>query len=116
MGSNLNRTELGVSNPLVTGKAAKIFFRRYMPAMPNIGLEETSGQPINSAFSIADHCFISSEIGGIFGRSRIVSGFRFAGLFCFAFFTFIRAYSGKHAFGTAGREQELRLGQGLHLL
>src|SRR5258708_39978781 len=81
MGSNLNMMELGVSNPLVTGKAAKIFLRRYMPDMPNIGLYATFRQPIRSGFSIADHCFISSEIGGIFGRSRTVCGFRVAGLF-----------------------------------
>jgi hypothetical protein len=60
-----------------------------MPDMPNIGLEVTCGQPITSAFSIADHCFISSEIGGIFGRSRIVRGSRFAGLSRFVFLAFI---------------------------
>jgi hypothetical protein len=60
-----------------------------MPDMPNIGLDVTCGQPISSAFSIADHCFISSEIGGILGRSRIASASRFAGLSRFAFLGFI---------------------------
>lgn len=60
-----------------------------MPDIPNIGLAVTCGQPISSVFSTADHCFISSEIGGIFGRSRIAGGFRFAGLSRFVFLTFI---------------------------
>src|SRR5260370_8816767 len=60
-----------------------------MPDIPNMGLEVTCGQPISSAFSIADHCFISSEMGGIFGRSRIVGGCRLAGLFRFVFFALI---------------------------
>ena len=60
-----------------------------MPDMPNIGLDLTCGQPISSVFSIADHCFISSEIGGIFGRSRMVGRFRFAGLSRFIFLAFI---------------------------
>jgi hypothetical protein len=60
-----------------------------MPDMPNIGLDVTCGQPISSAFSIADHCFISSEIGGIFGRSRMVGGSRFAGLSRFVFLGFM---------------------------
>jgi len=89
MGSNLKMIELGVSNPLVTGNAANIFLRRYMPAMPNIGLEETCSQPSSSAFSIADHCFISSEIGGIFGRSRIVRRSRFCGFSRFVFLALI---------------------------
>ena len=89
MRSNLNMTELEVSNPLVTGKAAKIFLRRYMPDMPNMGLDVTCGQPINSVFSIADHCFISSEMGGISGRSRIVGGFLLAGLSRSVFFALI---------------------------
>src|SRR5207253_11515961 len=80
MGSNLNMMELEASNPLVTGKAAKIFLRRYMPDMPNMGLDVTCGQPINSVFSIADHCFISFESGGIFGRSRSVGRFLLARL------------------------------------
>ena len=57
--------------------------------MPSIGREVTCGQLISSAFSIADHCFISSEIGGIFGRSRIVGGSRFAGLSRSVFLAFI---------------------------
>jgi hypothetical protein len=32
--------------------------------MPNIGLVETCGQSLSSVPSMADHCFISSEIGG----------------------------------------------------
>src|SRR5260370_42532462 len=89
MGSNLNMMELGVSNPLVTGKAAKIFLRRYMPDMPNIGLYATCGQPISSVFSIADHCFISSKIGGIFGRLRTVGRYRLGHLFRLVFFPLI---------------------------
>jgi hypothetical protein len=49
----------------------------------------TCGQPISSVFSIADHCFISSEIGGIFGRSLIIGGFRLAGLARFVFLAFM---------------------------
>ena len=38
--------------------------------MPNMGFVESCGQPLTSVFNIADHCFISSEIGGIFGRTE----------------------------------------------
>src|SRR5438034_8348170 len=54
-----------------------------------MGLVEIRGQPLTSVFSIADHCFISSEIGGIFGRSRMLRAFCLAGRFRFAFFAFI---------------------------
>ena len=57
--------------------------------MPNIGFVEICGHPLTSVFSIADHCFISSEIGGIFGRSRITRDCGFAGGFRFAFFALI---------------------------
>src|SRR5207248_7505509 len=52
--------------------------------MPNIGLVEICGHWLTSVFSIADHCFISSETGGIFPRSHMARdcglawGFRFA--------------------------------------
>ena len=42
---------------------------------------EICGQPLTSVFSIADHCFISSEIGGIFGRSCRLRALCLAGRF-----------------------------------
>ena len=80
-----------------------------------MGREETCGHPLISVFSIADHCFISSEMGGIFGRSRMVCVFCLAARFRFVFFIFITG-SGGHGPGAARREQELGLGEGLDLL
>src|SRR4029077_16714593 len=37
---------------------------------PNMGRAETFGHALSSLPSIADHCFISSLQGGIFGRGR----------------------------------------------
>src|SRR5215472_19204487 len=88
MGSNRKITELGVSNPRVTGSPPKIFLPRYKPIMPNMGLVEICGQPLTSVFSMADHCFISSEIGGILGRSRIARDCGLADGFRFIFFAF----------------------------
>ena len=81
MGSNRKMTELGVSNPRVTGRPPKIFFPRYRPIIPNMGWVEICGQPLTSVFSIADHRFISCEIGGIFGRSRMLRALCLAGRF-----------------------------------
>jgi hypothetical protein len=54
-----------------------------------MGLVEICGQPLTSVLSIADHCFISSEIGGIFGRSRIARDCGLAGGFRFTFFVIV---------------------------
>src|SRR5262245_25690552 len=116
MGSNRKITELGVSNPRVTGSPPKIFLPRYKPIMPNMGLVEICGQPLTSVFSMADHCFISSEIGGIFGRSRIARDLLFGGRTRFAFLVFITAFSDWHGLGAAGRKNKLRLRERLHLL
>lgn len=64
------------------GRAAKIAFSRYMPVNPNIGRELTWGQPRSSSSSIADHCFISSEMRSILGRLEA---------FCFDFMSRSRA-------------------------
>src|SRR5205807_4246631 len=58
-----------------------------------MGFVEICGQPLTSVFSIADHCFISSEIGGIFGRSRMVRIPCLAKRIRFAFFVFIGVLS-----------------------
>ncbi len=68
MGSNLKMIELGVTIARERGRAAKIAFSLYMPMNPNIGRELTPGQPRSSFSSIADHCFISSEMRSILGR------------------------------------------------
>jgi len=54
-----------------------------------MGLVEICGQPLTSVFSIADHRFISSEIGGIFGRSRIARDRGLTDAARFVFFAFI---------------------------
>jgi len=56
-----------------------------------MGFDETCGQLLTSVFSIADQCFMSSEIGGIFGRSHIARDFALAlaGLIRFVFFGFM---------------------------
>lgn len=68
MGANLNIKELGVPTPRVCGSAAKMSFLRYKLRKPNIGLELTLGQLLTSCDSMADHCFISSEMGTSLGR------------------------------------------------
>src|SRR5881394_2241652 len=83
-----------------------------------MGLVEIRGQPLTSVFSIADHCFISSEIGGIFGRSRMVRRLCLLARFPFAFFAFIMQLvpSNRHGFGAAGWQEKFRFGERLHLL
>src|ERR1700746_1250869 len=71
-----------------------------------MGVVEIRGQPLTSVFSIADHCFISSEIGGIFGRSRMVRAFY---RFRFAFFAFIRASGGHEGALPAQKSSEAPL-------
>src|ERR1041384_8750712 len=83
-----------------------------------MGRVEIFGQPLTSAFSMADHCFISSEIGGICGRSRMVRGVCLVAPFPFAFFAFNMqpVPSNRHGFGAAGWQEKFRLGEGLYLL
>src|SRR5215467_4505692 len=78
-----------------------------------MGLVEICGQSLTSVFSIADHCFISSEIGGIFGRSRMARDFAlaFAGLFRFVFLSFIGEFSVAQGFNPAS--SILHTGMGL---
>jgi len=84
--------------------------------MPNIGFVAICGQPLTSVFSMPDHCFISCEMGGIFGRSRMARDLLLAGEIRFAFLFFISSISDRHGLGAAGRKNQFRLSEGLHLL
>src|SRR5215470_4283470 len=106
IGSKRKMTELGVSNPRVTGSPPKILLPRYKPIMPNMGLVEICSQPLTSVFSIADHCFISSDIGGIFGRSRIARDRGLADGMRFAFFAFAIGFSNQEAASEARKSRE----------